>query len=312
MQKSLIFILFLPVLLVAQPQENNPYSRFGLGNPSSTTFTQQTGMGGLTAAYTDAYQLNPENPASLAFLRSTAFETGLFAQRSKLRSDASDLTDWRGNLTHLALGFPLKSPINEVLDKVKSPWSYGMGFSLTPYTTLGYTTEQTGTEPGIGSYKTAFSGSGGLYKFKWGLAAKHKNLSFGANLGYLFGKLNYESYTDVTSDSLPGYLTDYSDAQNVHGFTYNVGAQYVHVLKKNKETGVPTQTLTFGFFGNTVQNVHASGEELVLRGRQRLSNGTINNADTLLNDNFSGKKVKLPAEMAFGVQTAALASRATT
>ena len=34
MQKNLIFFLFLPVLMTAQPQENNPYSRFGLGNSS--------------------------------------------------------------------------------------------------------------------------------------------------------------------------------------------------------------------------------------------------------------------------------------
>lgn len=300
MQKNLIFFLFLPVLMTAQPQENNPYSRFGLGNPATSTFTQQTGMGGLTAAWNDPHHFNPENPAAHAFLRTTAFETGLFAQRSNLKSPTASLTDWRGNLTHLALGFPLKSPINEVLDKVKSPWSYGMGLALTPYTTLGYTTEKGGTEPGIGTYKTAFSGTGGLYKFRWGTAVKYKNLSVGANLGYVFGKLNYESFTDVTSDSLSGFLTDYSNALNVRGFTYNVGSQYVHVLKKNLETGVPTEMLTFGIFGNTTHNVNASGESLVLRGRSRQTNGTISNADTLSITDVSGKKVKLPAELAVG------------
>ncbi len=315
MQKNLILLLVLPALAAAQPQENNPYSRFGLGNPASTTFAQQTGMGGLTAAFADPHHLNPENPAALASLRTTAFETGAFAQLSRLRTDTDNLDDWRGNLTHLALGFPLKSPINEVLDKVKSPWSYGMGFFLSPYTTLGYTTEQTGSEPNIGDYTTAFSGTGGLYKFRWGSAFKYKNFSAGANLGYLFGKLNNETWTQLTSlpaDSfpghLPGYLIDRNNAINLHGFTYNLGAQWNRILKKNAETGVPIETLTIGAFGNTAYKVGASGEELVRRARLRSADGilygdsgTSTGVDTLATTSFDGKKVKLPAEFSVGV-----------
>jgi hypothetical protein len=307
MIKRLVFCLFLfaPIFVFAQPKENNPYSRFGLGSPSSTAFANQLGMGGLTAAWSDPYHLNVENPASLAFLRSTAFETGLFAQRSQLKAGANKLTDWRGSLSHLALGFPLKSPINEVLDKQKSPYSYGMAFSLTPVTTLGYATSEKGVKAGVDTFVTNNTGSGGIYQFRWGSAVKKNNFSVGANIGYMFGKLNYESFTQITSDSLAGFLTDYTDNLSVHGFTWNLGAQYVQVLKKNKETGAPTETITYGFFGNTNRNLRVGGESLTRRARNRSESGVLTNGnvavDTLSNNDFSGKKIKLPTEIAFGI-----------
>ena len=66
-------------------------------------------MGGLTAAYTDPFHLNLANPASLPYLRATAFEVGAFGRYTQLED--GDLTDdiWAGGLGYLALGFPYET-----------------------------------------------------------------------------------------------------------------------------------------------------------------------------------------------------------
>ena len=83
----------------AQPKQNSPYSRFGIGDPLTQSFVHQTAMGSQFAAFHDPYHLNLQNPASYAFLRSTAFETGLFAKYSHLKSSTATENNWTGNLS---------------------------------------------------------------------------------------------------------------------------------------------------------------------------------------------------------------------
>ena len=136
--RILLFVFTIWVgLLAAQPKQNSPYSRFGIGDPVPQYFPVQAAMGGMTAAFHDPYHLNFQNPASFAFLRATAFEGALYGKNSNYQSGEVSQSNWSGNLAYLALGFTLKSPINEVLDKVQSPWQAGMGVSLMPYSLIG-------------------------------------------------------------------------------------------------------------------------------------------------------------------------------
>ncbi|MFM8484742.1 MAG: hypothetical protein ACKOCH_00275, partial [Bacteroidota bacterium] len=120
-----------------QPRLNSPYSRYGLGDSYNQYFANQAGWGGQTAAYHDPFHLNLENPASLSFLRTTAFETGMFTKLGMYTSSTSSQNVWSGNLAYMALGFTLNSAINEVMDRTKSPWKFGMGASVAPYTLVG-------------------------------------------------------------------------------------------------------------------------------------------------------------------------------
>lgn len=45
-------------------QDNSPYSRYGIGDLTSTTNINNRGMGGITAGYTDQLSVNFNNPAS--------------------------------------------------------------------------------------------------------------------------------------------------------------------------------------------------------------------------------------------------------
>ena len=56
------FLSFFSSKLFAQ--SNSPYSRFGIGDLSSQTNVVGRGLGGISAAYSDWYSINFNNPAS--------------------------------------------------------------------------------------------------------------------------------------------------------------------------------------------------------------------------------------------------------
>ena len=145
-------ILATAITIFAQPKDNSPYSRLGLGDLTDQYFAAQGGMGGLGAAFHDAYHMNISNPASLARLREAAFEVGLYSEYNVL-TDATGqnerLKTWNGNLRYLSLGFPLKNPINEVLDQKKKKVRWGMNFTLLPYSNVNYNI-QTLTKQSVG------------------------------------------------------------------------------------------------------------------------------------------------------------------
>ena len=129
--------------------------------------------------------MNISNPASLARLREAAFEVGLYSEYNVL-TDATGqnerLKTWNGNLRYLSLGFPLKNPINEVLDQKKKKVRWGMNFTLLPYSNVNYNI-QTLTKQSVGDTLTSVNfsnqGSGGTYKVMWGNAVNIKNFSAG-------------------------------------------------------------------------------------------------------------------------------------
>ena len=303
---SLFLLLFTSVALWAQPKFNSPYSRYGIGDIVSPYFANQAGWGGQTAAFHDPYHLNLANPASFAFLRSTALETGIYTKYSQYKSSAGTQEEWSGNLSHLALGFTLKSPINEVLDKVKSPWNYAMGISLTPYSRVGYNIEARDTFPGVDDVQNQFQGSGGLYRVAWTGAAKHKNTAFGLNLGWVFGKMAYENTTlfyDTSSIKLPTFQDNIRQDLSASGFVWNLGVQRDIVLERaENDKDIPTRWITIGLAGNGKHNLRAIEDRFHIRSRGQLANGSFSDADTLLALTDQRTELTLPASFSLGIQ----------
>src|ERR1051325_4691612 len=69
LQNKFSFFLFLFSLVVfssVQAQDNSPYSRYGLGNEFPRMNVTNRGMGGVSAAYSDWFSVNYNNPASYA------------------------------------------------------------------------------------------------------------------------------------------------------------------------------------------------------------------------------------------------------
>ena len=279
------------------PKTNSPYSRFGLGNIVDQYFASSAGMGGLSATYNDPFHLNLVNPASLAFLNATAYEVGVFAENTGLKSESGEADNlWSGNLGYLALGFPLKNVINKAVDKSESPWDFGMVLALTPYSVVGYniTSVVEGEEFSVATNR--LKGSGGTYRFTWGNAVKYKNFSAGINFGYQFGQI--QNNRRIEFDSLnAAYNVDFSNELNVGGIVWKGGLQYVQNLQDPNSTKV-TKRLIFGLYGNGNTRLNTKVNETTFG--DNLSYGAAG-TDTIAVLRDSEGKGTLPAEIGLGV-----------
>ncbi len=297
--KLLVVLMFGGVMLYGQPKFNSPYSRIGLGDLWNSNFAASNGMADLSAAFHDPYHINLNNPASFGYLYATSFEVGVRAKYGSLETQTENIGVRSGNLAYLSLGFPIKNPIGRVLDRDKSKLNWGMNFALVPYTTVGYIVEtQEIREDPVDLIKYNFQGSGGTYKLLWGNGVKVNNLSFGINMGYLFGKI--EQNQEVRFDSLSASYRDILLSDISHnGFVWNAGLQYDFVFKKKKADGTYEKLgkqLTVGLYGNSIMGFNTSST--VFNSR---FNPIYNSLDTISFEPLVNGSGKLPAEVSIGL-----------
>lgn len=303
-RKLCLVVLWLsPILAGAQVtvdtivKDNSPFSRLGLGDLFNQNFAAITGMGGISAAYHDPVQINLQNPASLSRLKTTSFEAGLYAKYAQLSDGAQKAEVWSGNLAYLTLGFPTKNPINEELERTKSRWSWGMNLALLPYSNMSYGVKIISAVNDTTPVLNYFTGQGGTYKFFWGNGFRRKNLSFGLNLGYLFGKIANNRLLAV-SDLVAGYQVVTKKEIGIGGFIWNAGVQYDFVFKRLNKEGktVPDgRILTVGAYGNSATGFSTNSSFIEVRQNFRYAV-----EDTISNEEKVRESGKLPSEFAIG------------
>lgn len=304
----LLFSLFFGILLRAQPKQNSPYSRYGIGDLAPQYFAAQAGMGAQTAAFHDPYHLNLANPASYAHLRATALETGLYTKFAEYESGTATAKNISGNLAYLALGFTLRSPINEVLDKKRTPWQFGMGFSVTPYSTVGYNIESQERRQDVGVVYNTFEGKGGLYRIQWTNAVKHKNTAVGVRLGWAFGRSVYENSTQfragIDTTDATAFQNNFRDEFRMNGLVWGLGVQQDLILRyaNTREKNTPSEWLTIGGTVEGPQNFNLFADQLRIRSRGRLFTGAYSDPDTLLKVTGKESNIQLPASLSVGLQ----------
>lgn len=295
-----LFFLFLGTAF-GQAKFNAPYTRYGMGDLFPSQLAVQTGRAGLTAAYNDPFHLNLANPASFAALRTSTLETGLYGEYSQYKSNTSSLNQWNGNLSYFALGFTLLNPINEALERKRSNWRHGMGFSLTPYSSVGYNIETLDTLPELGIVRSKFEGKGGTHKLVWHAGSKYKNTAFGASAGYIFGRSRYENTTTFL-DSLPTFQNNFFDEYKVGGLVWNLGFQQDIVLERlEADRSIPKRWFTLGLTGHGAYNLTTSADIVRLRSRGRQQSGAYTDADTLLIATGAQRELVLPASWSLGL-----------
>lgn len=287
----LLIGLIVSVSAYAQPKVNSPYSRFGLGDILDQRFAvlQTTGF---TNTYHDFYHVNLHNPASLGHLTSTAFEIGLYAQRSNWETANDANISWSGNLSYLALGFTLNNPINQVLDREVKPFTWGMAFNLQPYSVVGYDIQTSGDVETIGATTNSFEGTGGTYKVEWGNGFKYKQFSGGITLGYLFGNITNERNT-IFNDLEASYQNRLNDNFNVSGFRWKIGAMYDWVIDKTDQRF--QKSLTVGITASSNQNIRTNASQFY----ERFNPFYASPQDTILDVTDVRGNATLPA--AFGI-----------
>ncbi len=256
---------FLSISLSAQnvntvdliPTVNAPYSSIGFGEMAPLNYVSSLGMGGLSAAYNDPFNLNILNPASLAFLRSTSFEVGLKFKHSTFQEQQIKNQNWTGNLSHLALGFPLINPINEAVDRKEPKLGLGMYFGLQPYSEVGYSIGQQINTGEITSASNLYKASGGTYLFSFGNAFRYKTFAVGVRIGRIFGeetnnkRIELDSFTNA-------FNTELTNKFQLSAWTWNLGMQYTIKLK---ETNFSTSRLILGIYGDSQSEFNIEGTQ---------------------------------------------------
>jgi hypothetical protein len=284
----------------AQKNDNSPYSRYGIGDLTDPNLNHTRQMGGLGASFMDGFHINPVNPASYAFLNSTAFDVGVFAKRTELKDSKATNAFWSGNLEYLSLAFPLRNPINEIYDNVKRDYKLAMAFVLMQHSSVGYDIAATDSTLAGQNFIRNYQGTGGSYKAMWGNAIRYKNLSLGVNLGYLFGKMRYENRVQFDNTEY-AYSDLYGNDYNMRGFLWSAGMMYSDILNKKaleSNRAIALKRISLGFHANSATsfNTDYTVNHILL---QQLP-GNIFNTDTIrLEDSIAGKG-KLPAEFGIG------------
>ncbi len=234
MNKLLIWVLLLAATQAfSQGGVNSPFSRFGIGDLNSENPMHIRQMGGIGSSFLDPSQLNFFNPASLSFLQSTGFDIGLDFKNSRITEGDNTSNQWSGNLGYMALGFPLRNPINALFTREDYKFNWGMGFAILPNSTVSYNITRRDSTGVDQVFDRNFLGSGGSYKAVWANAIKYGDFSLGANVGWLFGKISYDRNVDFISE-IAAFDNRFSTSYTMRGFYSKFGLIYLGVLNKKE------------------------------------------------------------------------------
>ncbi len=265
-------------------RENNPYSKYGIGELWNGNSTSMKAMGSITSAYQDPFLINSDNPASYSSLVLTTFEGGAVGStRNIVAGTGERYSTGTSSLGYLSIGIPIRQ-------------KGGLSIGIKPVSRSYFALADTIVSP-AGLVSRSYAGDGGLSYAYLGGAYRYKGLSVGFNFGYMFG--NYRNFTTVVGrDTLA--INDIYEAQfprymSIGGLYWKGGAIYERPMKDSQYVFRVGGTLTLG------QNLHETISDY------RVSIKNI--GDTLINDtSYTNADVRgtlrLPMSYSIGVNFA--------
>jgi len=200
--------------------ENAPYSRYGLGETRNGNNTVLKGMGSISAAYANGYNVNTDNPASYASLRLVTYEAGGEGSMRNIIANNQNVGTGSATLSYITIGIPAGK-------------HGGLAFGLRPNTRVYYRMNDSLNLDGLGPALKVYSGDGGTNYAFIGGAYEFKGFSLGANVGYLFGTIRNSIILQKQYDSVNAYNTDFSRFNKIGGLYYKLGVQYNTKLKND-------------------------------------------------------------------------------
>ena len=237
---------------MAQPANNSPYARYGLGNMSNGANIRSAGIGNLSVAMREdsiPYLVNFQNPASYTSLGFTAFDIGVYGNYATISTSTEKQNVTKANLGYFAFGFPIlrvrvknkgdsiyeSLKGEERLRAIKKRVFWGGAFGLREFSSVNYSASESFNQPvSLGAdtinYSYLFQGDGGVNQFFVGIGlSPFKNFSVGMNASYLFGRLNRIQRLEISEENYFNVKSDrYTD---VGGFYTDFGLQYSLEIK---------------------------------------------------------------------------------
>jgi len=175
---SYLILFSIGFTAFAQNNTSSTYSRFGLGVLEMKADVSTAGMGYAGVALGSTGFLNTTNAASYSALDSTRF---LFNIQGKLsfanyQSNYDQQNNVDSNIESIGFGF-------------KAGKNWGMGFSLSPYSSIGYAIMSEKYILGTtDKYPVEYTGEGGISQLSWYNGFQvFKGFSLGVNTSYLWG-----------------------------------------------------------------------------------------------------------------------------
>lgn len=220
-------------------QESSIYSRYGLGLLHNQYNHASSMMGGLGASYRSLEAPNYINPASLSAVKLISFDAGISGIFENIKTIDQKAKQNSFNLDYLSFSMP-----------IKNFWSTSIGmlpYSKKDYQVLNYTTLDS-----VNKSRIEGNGSGALNSVYWSNGFKVKDFSIGASIGYIFGKFDKISASNITTSDLyssSDYTTYQKSTTQIKMLNIDAGLQYTLTIKNKKDTLKPYK-IDFGIAVN--------------------------------------------------------------
>lgn len=228
----------------AQSSTNSPYTRYGLGELSDQAFAHNAAMGGIGYALRSSEQINVMNPASYSAVDSLSFmfDIGMGLKSSNYQENGYKTNAKNASFDYLAMQFRLHPRV-------------GFAVGFTPYSNVGYKFSRTSdieNSDGV-TLTNTFYGDGGLQQIFGGIGFKIlDNLSIGANVGYLYGEIDYQTLATLSNGG--DQTTTYNNI-SINSYIANFGLQYTQKLSKTDKV---TLGLVYGL-GHDLKSTETKG-----------------------------------------------------
>lgn len=274
----------LPYAGFAQTSSINafsPYSMYGIGELSTQGVLSSRSMGGMGVAMRNQGVINMFNPAALSMARqkSFLFNFGLEGQNyynSQVVGDATKKSAYNTfNFHDIAFQLPIAKGI-------------GLGFSLTPYSNVGYRMQRDQIDGNVGWGNYVYTGEGDVTEVKFGVGWEpFKNFSIGAAMQYYWGDITRSFSMTPTNivDNTTIPATNGIDSYSISSIKGQVGMQ-LNILSTNK------RVLTLGA-------AYTIGGDLNPEVSKRVSVG--NSFNSVVKGDTTHISLVLPTELNTGV-----------
>ena len=183
----------------------SPYSMYGMGELVAPGNAIQRAMGGVGVAMYTSNMTNTMNPASFGFTPRQSFLFDFGIEAGHYRNNQTKY----GNSGNTTVKTAYNSVnIHDIAFQMPLAKGLGLGFSLTPYSNVGYSMYNDDLTPGIagnvGRMRYQYYGDGDVTDVKAGIGwAPIPSLSFGVAMIYYWGNIN-RSYNAMVSDVITG------------------------------------------------------------------------------------------------------------
>ena len=241
-------VLLLPMGAAAQNLHSSvntysPYSMYGMGELAVQGNAIQRSMGGIGVAMYSTTMTNMLNPAAYGFTPRQSFLFNFGVEAGHYRNSQEKFGNSAGEVKTAYNSVN----IHDVAFQMPLAKGLGLGFSLSPYSDVGYSMYNddlsSGVAGNVGRVRYQYYGDGNVTDVKVGLGwAPFKKFSMGVSMIYYWGNIS-RSYNAMVSDVITG-SGEYSstvgtDTYDVSKIKAQFGVMYSPILNNNR-------VLTFG------------------------------------------------------------------